>query len=83
MRVVHVASDGQLELNWMWLPTFIGQNFVLLEELRQAVLEKFRGLALDDGVVWQIHYFALDWLVQKLNIPGLERYLGALAEVQQ
>jgi len=83
MRVVQLAEDGAVELNWMWLPTFIGQNYQMMKRLEKAWKEKFNGQPADDGVLWQIHYFTIDWLAEKFPIPGLKDYLSAITKVQQ
>ena len=83
MRIADIAKDGALELNWMWLPTFISQNFAMMKELKKVWSEKFRGKEPTDGLLWQVHYFTIDWLAAKFPIPGLKEYLSAIKEVQQ
>jgi hypothetical protein len=84
MRLVQFAKDGAVELNWMWLPTFIGQNQLVLRELGKAWTEKFKGqLELTEMSLDIIHEFTLDWLQEKFKIPGLRQYLSAIVDVQE
>lgn len=84
MRVVHVAKDGAIEVNWMWLPTFIGQNYMVLRELGDAWKERFpNGVKSDETGLDEIHNFTIDWLCQKFAIPGLKEYLQAIENIQE
>ena len=83
MLTVQLAKDGALELNWMWLPTFIGQNYMVMRELEKVWKEKFAGKleATEDGL-HEIHEFTLGWLCDKFKIEGLGHYLRALSFVK-
>ena len=83
MRVVHIADDGVLELNWMWLPTFIGQNHGLQQQLGIAWREKWPdGFVYTDDMLDEVHRFTLDWFVKKVPIKGFREYLAGISNVQ-
>ena len=84
MRVVQIAkgTDDTLEVNWMWLPTFIGQNSVLLKQLGQVINEKYPPpYEATDEKLDEIHIFAINWLQDALDIRGLDDYLMAIEHV--
>jgi hypothetical protein len=83
MRVVQIAHDGAIELCWMWLPTFIGNNYGLQKEIGEAWKRQFpSGVRGDEDGLEAMHQFTIAWLQQRLNIPGLEDYLRAIENVQ-
>jgi hypothetical protein len=84
MRLIqqHKDNDKILEVAWMWLPTFIGQNTALLGELDHALSVRFPPpLEVSDELLDEIHRFVIDWICGKLNIDGLWHYLRAIEEV--
>jgi hypothetical protein len=84
MRLVSFAEDGAVELKWMWLPTFIGQNHPVMANLQQTWKEKFKGkLPMTEASLGILHEFTLDWLQEKFHIKGLREYLAAIANVQE
>ena len=86
MRIVQRSKSDPtcLELSWMWLPTFIGQNVALLKDLDKAMSKEFPPpLELDDVVLDKIHDFAVSWIQEKLKIAGLDQYLHAARYVDR
>jgi len=83
MRLVNIAKDGAVELNWMWLPTFIGQNYLVMKELEKAWREKFLKAPRTDEQMEVIHQFTIKWLQDKFKIPGLDVYLKAIENVME
>lgn len=84
MRLIQQNKDKSniLEVAWMWLPTFIGQNTALLGELDHVLSAKFPPpLEVDDKKLDEIHRFVIAWICNKLQIPGLWHYLRAIEEV--
>ena len=84
MRVIqqHKDDPNVYELAWMWLPTFIGQNTALLEELDGVLVNRFPPpVEITEGVLDVIHEFVIKWICEKLNIPGLDLYLKGLEHV--
>jgi hypothetical protein len=84
MRLVQVAQDGAIEVSWMWLPVFIGQNQMLLRELGEAWKENFpNGVRSDDAGLDELHEFTIEWLCEKIKLTGLREYLKAIENVKE
>lgn len=84
MRVIQVAKDGAIELCWMWLPTFIGQNYPVMKELGNAWAEAFpQGVRSDDAGLDAMHDFTIKWLCEKFPIEGLEPYLRGIENIKE
>lgn len=86
MRLIQQNKDKPaiLEVAWMWLPTFIGQNTALLGELDHVLGARFpTPLEVDDTKLDEIHRFVIDWVCDKLKIPGLWHYLRAVEHIKE
>ena len=84
MRVIQVAKDGAIELSWMWLPTFIGQNYQVMKDLGKAWNSEFPdGVADTPTGLDEMHEFTIKWLSEKFSIAGLGAYLSAIANVKE
>jgi len=84
MRVIQIAKDGAIELSWMWMPTFIGQNYMILKELGTAWGKEFpQGVQTDPESLDAMHEFTIKWICEKFPIPGLETYLRAIENVKE
>jgi len=72
-----------LEVVWMWLPTFIGQNTALLGELDHALAAKFPPpFDVTEDKLDEIHEFVVDYICGKHPIfTGLREYLQAVRGV--
>ena len=84
MRIVTVAKDRDtvLEVCWMWLPTFIGQNTGLQKELLAAMGKRFPPpWAATDDMLDAVHRWGCSWLEQRLKLHGLFKYLDAMSEI--
>lgn len=88
MFVVQMAKDnsGALELNWMWLPTFIGQNYAVMRELEKVWRERFTGVSFtpetEETTLRRIHDFTIQWLTERFKINGLKEYLSAIENIK-
>jgi hypothetical protein len=78
MRLVHVVDGKIVELNYMWLPTWIGQNAKLKKEMEEHIGPKIVGWELTEQNLDKIHDMVLDYIVEKFPIPGLFDYLDGL-----
>lgn len=78
-----IVEDGVLELRWMWLPTFISQNYGLMVELKNAWSKAYPNGVIEPVAENTAHHFAIKWLQEKLKIPGLSVYLGAIEYVEE
>jgi hypothetical protein len=84
MRVVHKSVDtpGAVDLNFMWLPTFIGQNVVMLRELKRELEKEFLKEQLTEATLWAMHHKIIQWLEAKFPFEGIGKYLHAIEEVK-
>jgi len=81
MRLIHVA-DKAVELNFMWLPTWLGQNAKFKQQLEKDLAPKIRGMEMTEPNLDKIHDMVLDYIVEKFPIPGLFDYLDGLKFVR-
>lgn len=80
MKLVIRTRDRELELNWMFLPTFMGMNLQLKRDVEKE-LARYRGRTVTDDLLNEMHEFVLGYLLSKYPLPGLEGYLRALEGV--
>jgi hypothetical protein len=79
LLLIQRTEVGHIELNWSWLPTWIGMNTALLREIEAAVSPMVVGRALTDDLLEEIHQLVIDFLKQKyVNISGIDDYLDGL-----
>ena len=79
MRAIIDAGKGVVELNYMWLPTFIGMNAVLKQRMEKDLQAELRGVELDDRGLDRAHDLVVDYVVKQFpNIKGLDLYLDGL-----
>ncbi len=79
MRTVVRTQEGVLELNYMWLPTWIGMNGILKKQLEVELGEKIVGLEMTDDALDLIDQTVIDYLVeQNPHIEGLKDFLDGL-----
>jgi hypothetical protein len=77
MRAV-VQIDGITEFNWMWMPSFIGHNRKLREEMEKELGPRLVGHTLDEA-----HESVLTWIQEHFpQIGGLRDYLAAIRLVR-
>ena len=79
--VVHVAA-GIVELNFMWLPTWIGMNAGAKKEVENKLKDLIEGMAITPDNLDRMHEMVIDELVA-LNpaVNGLREYLDGLKYV--
>lgn len=83
MRTVVPVDRGVVELNWTWLPTFIGMDSAVRRDLQAQVAGLFEGKELTDSLLQDAHCFVVGFLCSKYpDIKGLDRYLDALKFVE-
>ena len=89
MKLAQLTENGRvLELRWMWLPTFISQNYGLMTEMARAWKEQYpEGLPnLEFGISQAeniAHEWSIKWISERINIKGLDQYLRALEHVEE
>lgn len=82
MRAVYVAGPGKVALNFMWLPTFIGMDNRLKEELEQKLAPIFVGKPMTEETLDEAHDRVVELILEKHSRPGLRDYLDALKFVE-
>lgn len=78
MKLLVQAESGVSELNWMWLPTWLGHNSRFKEELEKELCSKLKGKTIDEG-----SDMVLDYICEKFPIEGLRDYLDGIKFVQE
>ena len=79
MRVVVPTDEGQLELAYMWLPTFIGMNNHIKEVVEKELKEAFVGQPMNEATLDAAHTKVVELLEKKFtNVKGLGEFLDGL-----
>lgn len=79
MHTVNPTDFGVLELNWMWLPTWVGMNASLQKELEAHLKSRFAGLTTSEADLKKIDEMVFDFIVAKApHVEGLRDYLDGL-----
>ena len=82
MRAVVVTEPGKVELSFMFLPLFLGQDPGLKKELDKTIGAEFVGKPLTDDVLDDMHERVLDIVCEKHKaVVGLRDYLDGLKYV--
>lgn len=79
MRAVIVTRPGTVELNWTWLPSFIGMSNIMKKAIEEELEPQLVGKELTDETLDWAHEQVIDILCKKHHaIVGLRDYLDAL-----
>jgi hypothetical protein len=78
MRVVVVVAPNVLELNWTWLPTFVGMNNRVKQDLERELSPKLVGRVMDEETLDYAHEEVVAFLERRFPVSGLRDYLDAL-----
>lgn len=84
MLLVVTSPDepGITQLNFMWLPTWLGMNGPFQADLKAKLGEKFVGMPVNDETLAIMSAAVLDAIVDKYpGVTGLRQYLEALEHV--
>ena len=80
MLLVHETDPGVFELNWMWLPTWLGMNAAVKRELEAYVKKECVGKPM---TLHDLHMVVVRWLAGKHpEIQGLKEHLLSLENIQ-
>lgn len=85
MLVVVADRDqrGTVEVNYSWLPTFIGMNSAVMKELENVMQEHAIGKLLTSETLLELHDKVIDFLETRFShISGLRDYLDSLKFVE-
>ena len=73
------TDPGVLELNYSWLPTWIGMNAALKKEIETALTDVMVGKTLDDHGMVDAHRAVIQFLCDRFpGIQGLRDHLDSL-----
>lgn len=82
MRFVERTAPGQLGLNYMWLPTWIGMNAALVAEIETEIAPAILGKPINEETLDLAHTAVLDVLVKRFpEQSGLFDYLDGIKYV--
>jgi hypothetical protein len=82
VRAVVSTEPGKLELNFMWLPTFIGLNSKMKIELEKELAPELVGKPMTEEVLDFAHDKVVEFILKRFPLEGLRDYLDALKFVQ-
>jgi len=82
MRFVTITAPGRLELNYMWLPTWLGMNREMNEALDRHLRTKVIGMEITEDNLDAINELVIDGVLLKYPIEGLRDYLDGLKFVK-
>lgn len=77
MRFVHYSGKA-MELNYMWLPTWLGQNTAFKKELEAALGPELVGRDMDDDSLDWAHGRVIEIICERFPLEGLKDYLDGL-----
>lgn len=83
MRAVTTPEPGVVELNYMWLPSFIGMNGVLKRKLEKALKSEIEGRPLSEELLDEAHELVIAFLEKEFPaIHGLREYIDGLKFIE-
>jgi hypothetical protein len=82
MRTVVLTDPGTLEVNWQWLPTWIGINHQLMKRLEQEITPLVIGKALTESDLDTINDKVIEVIVEECPLPGVRDYLDGLKFIE-
>jgi len=83
MRLVIETEPGKLELNYMWLPTWVGMSHPLKKEIEDKIGEDFVGKELSEDTLDLMDEAIIKLLQSKFPMISFSNYLRALKGVEQ
>lgn len=83
MRLVIETEPGKLELNYMWLPTWVGMSHPLKKEIEDKIGKDFVGKDLTDETLDEMDEAIIELLQGKFPTIKFSDYLRALKDVEQ
>ena len=83
MRLTVQTEPGVIELNFMWLPTWIGMNNLIKKEIEEKVGVLFLSRVINDTTLDELDEAIIEMLQAKFPSIHFEDYLRALKHVRQ
>lgn len=79
MRFIERTGPGKLELNYMWLPSWVGMNEALIREIEELLSATIVGQDITEETLELAHQAVLEIIVNKFPaITGLFAYLDGI-----
>jgi len=79
MRLIERSDVGQVDLQFMWLPTFLGMDSHLKSSLESELTPKLVGRDLDDATLDWAHEWVVTWICARYPaLTGLRHYLDSI-----
>lgn len=83
MRAVVHTARGIIELNWMWLPTWIGMNANIKRDVEKKLSDLIVGMEITPDNLDRMHEMVIDEIVAlNPSVDGLQEYLDGLKYVR-
>lgn len=82
MRLVVVTDEGTAAMNYIWLPTWIGMNNILLKEVGDHVFGRFKGAPLSESCLQHMHDEVAEQLCERLKMPSLMHLFDSMGKVE-
>ncbi len=82
MRLVVLTGEGTIELNYTWLPTWMGCNAHLTADIERELQHKLVGRVVSEDLLDEAHEYVLAFLCDKhKSFQGLRQYLDGIKAV--
>jgi len=82
MRVVVATLPGVLELNWQWLPAFLGMNTQLKNEIDRELRVQIVGRPMTEDTLDWVHDQVVALILRKFpGVQGLREFFDGLKNI--
>lgn len=78
MRAVILTDPGVLELNWQWLPTWVGMNTALTQKIEREIAPLVQGKALTARELDDVSDKIINLIAEQCPLQGVRDYLDGL-----
>ena len=82
MRTILLTDPGTLELNWQWLPTWVGLNQQLIKRLEKEITPLVKGKELTEDDLDRVNDKVIELIAQECPLPGVSDYLDGIKFVE-
>jgi hypothetical protein len=81
--ITYDFEHGVLELNYMWLPTFLGQNSGLKKYIEEMISPEVVGKTVTTQLMDDVNTRVIDIICEKYPLNGLRDYLDGIKFVDE
>jgi hypothetical protein len=82
MRTVVMTDPGVLEVNWAWLPTWVGMNQQLIKQIEQELAPLVEGQFVTEEILDQASEKVIELIAKECPLEGVRDYLDGLKFIQ-